>query len=312
MVFKVVIELTPIAGAPIQINTETRFTDENGEATASVSYGETYSIASGLEAIDFTPRSLTGADIAAQSPMVLEATRLVSSSDVPCRVLVGGVSNLYFPTSNITDRSLTVPLEYSALNSMYSVTGEAVPAEVFAAGDSGFSVPESHFAQNGSLTGIWKFLGQDVVVGPTVNTCADRGVPGSCDPLPLDTLRSPFVYTKGVILRMTRQSLDAARRGAWKVGAGGSIPFLSRGAQSLALMEQLLRDDASQRYVCAVTPLSCKVRALPKKALVKAFSKLYQGKVPKGLEFVVASSKRDIAAFQSFVNKLPDRYTACK
>jgi hypothetical protein len=169
---------TPIAGAPVQVNAETKITDNQGEFTAALENETLYTISTGLEAISFEPILDTGEQLFARSPVTIEAQRRVSSSEDPCRILINGDSYVYFSCSNITDQTLAVPISETYLNRILSVTGEAVPPDNFAPGTSGFSVLESHFSGPSGLTGVWQFLGQDVLVGPDLPVCADRGVPG--------------------------------------------------------------------------------------------------------------------------------------
>ena len=287
-------------------------TDENGEFLASFENSTYYTVVSGLEAISFTPLYETGGQFAARSPVTIEASRLVSSAEDPCRVIIGGTPNIYFSSTNVTDRTLTVPLTYTQLNVMYSVTGQAVPPENFAPGTSGFSVPERYFTSGTSLTGVWRFLGQNITVTNSIQICTDRGVPGTCQAIDPALLRNPFEYTRRVILKLTNLSLAAARSGRWKGSDGGyRVPFLTRGAKALAAMEKVFRNSSGVSYVCEITPTSCKVKRIPKAELMKAFAEIFSGKVPRGLEHVAAMSKHEMALFQRELRKLPERYVKC-
>lgn len=287
-------------------------TDQNGEFVASLENGTSYTISTGLEAISFVPLFDTGGGFAAQQPVQIVATRLVSSTREPCRVIVGGVSNIYFAHVNVLDKSLSVPLEYSDLNVMYSVTGEASPASLFAPGQSGFTVPEEYFKSGTVLTGVWKFLGQNIAVPSSPEMCADSGVPGACEPLDPATLRSPFEYTRKVIVKLTKLSLKAAQTGRWR-GANGrfSVPFLARGAGALATMEKVFRDSSGLNYVCETVPMSCETKRVPKALLTKAFAQIFAGQVPRGLENIAGLKPREVAAFERFLKRIPDRYTKC-
>jgi len=195
---------------------------------------------------------------------------------------------------------------------MLSVTGQAIPPEDFAPGTSGFSVPESDFKSGASLTGVWRFLGKDITVTNDLQICTDRGAPGACDPLDPTQLRSPFDYTRRVIVKLTQLSLAAARSGRWK-GASGqySVPFLSRGAKALAFMEKTFRDSKGQNFVCEVTPQACTVKRVPKAALEKAFMGIFQGRVPRGLEHIAQRGPQERLLFRRELRKLPERYVTC-
>jgi hypothetical protein len=310
--FKLTILNTPIAGAPVQVNTEMKLTDSEGQFTASLENSTQYTISTGLEAISFSPILEAGGALAARSPVAIEAQRLVTSAADPCRILINGAPHIYFASNNVTDRALTVPLSYTTLNQILSVTGQATPAENFAPGTSGFSLPESHFASGATLMGIWKFLGQEITVTSDLKVCADTGVPGQCELLDPTLLRSPFEYTRSTILKLTNLSLAAARAGRWK-GTNGkfSVPFLSRGAKTLAYMERVFRNSSGQNFSCEVVPMSCTVRQVPKRELTKSFARIFSGGVPRGLEHINRRSKAEIAAFERLMRKLPNRYVKC-
>jgi hypothetical protein len=310
--FKLTILNTPIAGAPVQVNAETKITDSEGQFVASLDNATLYTISTGLAAISFDPILETGGALTARSPVTIEAQRLITPAEDPCRILINGVPHVYFSSNNVTDQTLTVPLAYTSLNQMLSVTGQATPAENFAPGTSGFSLPESYFTSGTTLMGVWKFLGLDVTITPDLQVCADRGVPGQCEAIDPTVMRGPFDYVRKVIIRLTNQSLVAARTGKWRsINGKYRIPFLTRGAKALVAMEGLFKESTSQSFVCEVTPKSCTIRRVPKPALTKVFAKIFRGKVPRGLEHISGRSKQEIAAFQRELRKLPDTYVTC-
>jgi len=311
--FRLTILNTPIAGAPIQVNTETKITDSEGQFTASLENSTLYTISTGLAAISFDPILETGAALSARSPVTIEAQRLITSTEDPCRILIDGTEHVYFSSTNLTDEPLTVPLSSTSLNQILSVTGEAVPPEIFAPGTSGFSIPTSTFTSGTELLGVWKFLGQEITVSSNLNICSDRGVPGQCEVIDPTVLRGPFDYVRKVIIRLTKQSLSAAKSGRWRSTNGKyRVPFLTRGANALGAMEGLFTQSKSQNFVCEVMPMSCTLKRVPKQALVSAFAGIFKGKVPRGLEHISARSKKEIAAFQRELRKLPDTYVTCE
>lgn len=313
VVFRLSISETPIAGAPVQVNAETKTTDSNGEFTATLMRVDSYTISSGLEAISFTPLYDTGSNFALQSPVSIAATRLISSVNDPCRVVIKGASHIYFSTNNLTDHLLTVPLEYQGINSIYSETGQAVPPEDFVSGTSGFWIPESHFTRGATLNGIWKFLGQDVVVSSDSRFCVDVTVPGGCRPLEATVLVLPFRHTRQVVSKIMATSVASARRNGWSATDNATAaPFLSRSAKALAIMGRLSADSSRTNFVCEVTPMSCKAKRVSKVALRKVFSNIFVGAMPPGIGSTATLSKREIAAFNSMLKKLPESYSSCK
>jgi hypothetical protein len=261
----------------------------------------------------FTPIYESGTDLAAREPVLIEAERLISSVEEPCRVLIGGAPNIYFSSLNATDRALTVPLTFTQLNSIYSVTGQAVPPETFASGTSGFAIPEVYFTgPDATLMGVWRFLGQEITVAHHPPVCSDRGIPGACEELDKALLRLPFTHTRLTVIRLTKAALGAAKSGQWKGSHGKySVPFLARGARALKVMEILMKDTDGRRFICPVTPKSCIRHQVPKRALVAAFKKIFIGPVPRGLEQVSRRLKVELVLFEKMLKKLPQSYVSC-
>lgn len=69
--------------------------------------------------------------------------------------------------------------------------------------------------------------------------------------------------------------------------------------------------DKNQKYYCQVVAASCTRRVIPKRDLVKAFSEIFAGQLPKGLDVLVKNSKKEIAKFRRQLKKLPSSYTEC-
>jgi hypothetical protein len=312
-VFRLLIQETPVAGAPVQVNTETKITDTNGQFTATLERVSYYTISSGLEAISFTPLYDTGTNFALQSPVPISAGRLISSASDPCRVVVKGYSQLYFSTINLSDHILTVPLEYQGINSIYSQTGQATPPEDFAAGASGFWIPESHFSQGSTLAGVWRFLGQDVQVASDPQFCVDVTVPGGCQPVDATVLAMPFEHTRKVVSKLMAISVASTKRNSWNVSQTATAsPFLARSAKAIAMMGRLAKDSSRHNFVCEVTPMSCKATKVSKTALRNAFANIFKGPMPPGLGSQKNLVKKETAAFESVLKKVPVQYSSCQ
>lgn len=69
--------------------------------------------------------------------------------------------------------------------------------------------------------------------------------------------------------------------------------------------------DKNQKYYCQIVAASCTRRVVPKRELVKAFSGIFAGQLPKGLDVLVKKSKKEIAACRRQLKKLPSSYTEC-
>ncbi len=312
--FLLTIEETPIAGAPIVIDAETQKTDVDGKVTKPLTIGQLHTVETGLEAIAFEALRETGAQLAARSPVQLAATRLIRANKTPCRVVVSGAPNIFFGSSNSTDHALSVPLELNELNAIYSVSGGASPPEIFAPGSSGFFIPEHHFLTANGLQGVWKFLGESVVVPQTPEVCADTGVPGECRYLSDAQLLSPIDYTRRAILRMVREATRAARVGRWKPDGTKqtSMMILSRGARVMVMMRRFLAAKSGDKFVCDIAPMSCSTIRIPKDVLIKTFSTLYDLKFPRGLEYLKKRKQGEVAGLKTVLNGLPNAYVVCE
>ena len=196
---------------------------------------------------------------------------------------------------------------------MYSVTGEATPSEDFGPGVGGFAVPESFFTQpNSTLAGVWNFLGQQVVISSYPETCADRGIPGSCQTLDPSVLKLPFNHTRGVIFRMVRAALAAAQKGIWR-GSNGkySVPFGKRGARALARMNIATQIGSDGLFICPDTPPACSLHTISKSDLRKAFRSIFTGAVPRGLRHITAGVEKEARGFDAVLRKVPDHVVRC-
>jgi hypothetical protein len=314
--YQIRIAQTPIAGIPVMVNAQSQITDDNGSIAVSMDAGKYYAISSGLSAVTFDALYESGANFIARGDQTIEAARLVSVAGPACRILVGATPSVYFSTVNQTDMTHVVSRIYKA-NRMYSVTGGASPPDYFAPGTSGFTVPETEFSQNGSLTGVWNFLGQSVVVTSDLNMCADSGSPAQCTVVPQEQLRAPIAYTRAVVVRLTKMASMLAKKGIWR-GMQGTFapPFFARGASVIAAMQQAVAP-ASQgtAYACATQPATaCKLVSLAgyKSITQRTFGRLFARPMPKGLEAIVKMGPQEVRAFRSStVDKLPNEVWVC-
>lgn len=300
-------------GAPLIIDSQTQTTDLNGEVTTSLAVDTQHSITTGLEALSFQPIIETGNELALHNPVLIEGTRLVRSAQAPCRVLVGGDPNIFFPTFNIADHALSVPLQYPSLNSMLSVTGGATPAELFASGSSGFVVPESDFHTPSGLYGVWNFLGQSVAVPSSPDVCADTGTPGECSAVSDAELLRPFDYTRRAILRLAGEATRSARaRKGQPNGSSFSKAFLRRGAAVLARMQREIIRSKGDKFICDRAPMSCTTVRVSQPVLIKAFASIYDSKLPTTLAPVRKRKAREVGDFKKFLAGVPQEYVVCE
>ena len=195
---------------------------------------------------------------------------------------------------------------------MWSVSGQAVPGEVFAPGSSGFAVPETHFAQGATYSGVWRFLGQEVVVNSTPSVCTDTALPGACDPLDTAILTMPREHTRKLIMSLVGKSLAAAKAGKWKASNGKyAVPFMSRGSKALAVMTSVMPIRSGQYFKCQVISSSCVRKSVPKARLRKAFASIFAGTPPRGLQHLYKQSKSEIRKFDKVLARVPNSYAWC-
>ncbi len=313
--YQVRIAETPIAGIPVMVNAQAQITDDNGSIAVSMESGRYYAISSGLSAVSFTSLYDSGGNFMARGDQVIDAQRLVSAGPA-CRIMTDGVKNIYFTTNNSTDDTKVISRAYKA-NRMYSVTGGAAPPDYFAPGTSGFTVPEGEFAQNGSLNGVWYFLGQSVLVTSDLPVCADSGTPVQCTTISQAQLRVPVDYTRAMVMRLTKMAFTLAKKGTWK-GLSGSFatPFLSRGAAAMASMQKTLAGiSTGPVYACDSQPAaSCTQVSLTgfKRIAQTNFGRLFAKPVPRGLESITRLAAQEGRAFKTKVlDQLPDQVWVC-
>ena len=304
---------TPIAGAPITIDSHIERTDNDGRVAANLSVSEQHSISSGLEAIYFSQLYESGSSLAARSPVILSGERLVSSDKPPCRVVVAGVQNLYFGTLNLTDHNLSIPLEYESLNSIESVSGDAVPADLFAPGTSGFAVPETHLSTPDGLYGVWNFLGQRVPVPMHPEICSDAVVPGECRNISDSELFRPIQFTRRAIIRMVRQTNRAAYESGRLIDVTTQFnrSFRRRSAGIVTRLKRKLVRGTGSRFTCDVGPMACTQVHVSRSSLIRMFSRIYEVRFPKGLEHFKKIRTQEMAEFKASVGSTPLDYFVC-
>lgn len=248
-----------------------------------------------------------------RTPVQIAAQRLVSSPNGPCRIIVGDIPNLYFTSINTSDHTLTVPLEFTSLNSLFSPTGLAIPPSLFAPGTSGFSIPESYFRGPTGLDGMWRFLGQTVNVPSVAPMCADAGLPGQCSEILPEVLTRPFDFTRSTVFKLTRRANAAARAARWK-SQGGAIAraILSRGGKAMRYMRDITPESTDSTYVCESAASACVTVSVDKAALLKYFKQIYPVNLPRGLRHLNQDSARDIQTFRKIIKELPESYVRCK
>lgn len=298
------------------VNSQAQLTDDNGSIAVSMESGQNYAITSGLSAVTFDPLYDSGANFISRGDQIIEANRLVSVVNPACLVTVGAAQHVYFSTFNSTDVAHEVSISLKA-NRMYSVTGGAVPPDYFAPSTSGFTVPVSEFTRDGGLAGVWNFLGQSVEVTNDLALCADSGEPAQCTLISQEQLRVPIVYTRAVVVRITKMANLLAKKGIWKGLRGKfAVPFLSRGASNIVAMVQMLAPTTKGSvYVCATPPApTCSYMSLApfKTTSQRNFGRLFAKPMPKGLESIARRAAAEARLFKkNALDMVPDEVWIC-
>ena len=311
--FRLTIKQTPIPGAPLNFGFATGLTNMSGEVKIRVAGDEYVSVSSGLPVIEFTPLYDTGANFAAESPVIIPAKRLVEPLPDICSLIVGSEEHVYFPYENLTDIPMSVPLKYNLLNRMLSPRGEAIPPDLFAPGldGNGFSIPKRYLDDAGTLAGAWQFIGTMNYIPSPLKTCASSGKP-ACEPLPPPKLNKVFEYPKNLVIRLTSETVRLGRVGKWKPAGDYRGPFFVRGGKSLAKIRAILNRLKGNNYICSSPQPNCRQIRVPKAALMSAFGIIYTGDVPPGLMPLKKTQARETLMFKKILATLPNTMTQCK
>lgn len=298
------------------VNSQSQITDDDGSIAVSMESGRYYSITSGLSAVTFDALYDSGANFIARGDQIIEAQRLVSAIIPACLITVGSEQKVYFSTLNSTDVTHQIPLTLKA-NRIYSVTGGALPPEYFAPSTNGFTVPVAEFTRDGSLAGVWNFLGQTVEVSDNLEICADSGNPAQCTAISQEQLRSPIRYTRETVVRLSKLANLLAKKGVWKGMKGKfSAPFLARGAKIIATMQKMLAPTTRGTvYVCPSPPVAaCSYMSLQpfKSTSQRNFGGLFAKPIPKGLESLARRSTTEARQFKTeSLDRLPNDVWIC-
>lgn len=174
-------------------------------------------------------------------------------------------------------------------------------------------VPESHFLTPSGLSGVWAFLGQEVIVPPSPEVCADTGVPGECSLITDTELLAPFEYTRQAILRLANEATRVGRiRRSTRYGPSFSQSLLIRGATVLARMKREIIRSTGDKFMCEVAPMSCTSVRVSEPALVKAFASLYKTKLPRELAHIQKRKNKEIRDFKTYLKTTPKDYFVCE
>lgn len=317
---RVLIDSTPVPSLPISIGAETFNTDLNGYAETTVWSSSFLTVQSALPAVAFTPVSEYAGFFNGRTVDV-EATRLIVPGINICAVNVGDVPSIFFPYSNISGTTLSVPLSLHFLNRMLSPSGVAAPAGLFARGTrgNGFTLARSLFESEQGLSGRWEFLAAHVAIPNDPEPCADSGEPGpptatpgpSCASFDLSII---VRETRRTVTRLSQETINAAARGEWKPKGNLREPFLKGSAIAMNRMAATVKRAGTKLYSCGTPPSSsiCSSKRIDKNSITRDFERIFPADLPRGLARVKKLFPQETARFNRIVNKLPSRLYSCR
>lgn len=303
------IDQTPVPAAPLTIGATSVTTDTNGYANATLSMDSSVTIQTGLPAIAFTPVTGSVAELSAQDVEIL-AERLVIPRSEVCSTAVGNIPSLFFPYSSLANTTLTIPLTLMRLNRIISPSNSAAAPQLFPPGTSGngFTLPISHFLQEGGLSGRWEILATSVEVPTVPPPCSDSGEPTECVSINLEKL---FILTKRTISILTSETVKSANSGRWKPNGNFKGPFYARGSKALKDMRTTITTTGARLVSCDAPPVECEERQINKQRLSSIFDSIFSAKTPKALSGLPSKVARQRKAFAAAIKALPPSAYLC-
>ena len=318
---------------PVDINGAIVTADENGEFVVTLQENGNYEIQSGLPtdpggvaAISFINNIFeSGASLHAQSPLEIAMQRNVHIDGPVCRILQDGIQKAFFPYENTTSSipgmpdgvPIEVPLDYSALNQMFSPVGNPNPAPapetLFAIGKLGFARDLAAFktdtgTDTGTYAGTWNFLGEQVGFEGLPPICEDRGDGESCSPTDEKVFDEIWRFTSRVVIAQINLANSLAGK-TWKPNPANRLFTPTRGAMVLAAIRKAVVPYYNT-YSCEVVAAECSTIKIDKAKIRVIFSGLYT-KVPKGLESLGYDKERRKKRLEELLRKLPKSVTVC-
>ena len=318
---------------PVDINGAIVTADENGEFVVTLQENGNYEIKSGLPtdpggvaAISFINDIFeSGANLYAQSPLPIPMKRHVEIDGPVCRILQDGIQKAFFSYKNTTSSipgmpdgvPIEVPLDYSALNQIFSPVGNPNPAPapetLFAIGKLGFARDLAAFktdtgTDTGTYAGTWNFLGEQVGFEGLPPICEDRGDGESCSPTDEKVFDEIWRFTSRVVIAQINLANSLAGK-TWKPNPANRLFTPTRGAMVLAAIRKAVVPYYNT-YSCEVVAAECSTIKIDKAKIRVIFSGLYT-KVPKGLESLGYDNEKRKKRLEELLRKLPKSVTVC-
>jgi hypothetical protein len=334
------IDLTPLAGAPVQIGQAPVTTDSEGKFQAKVARNQDASLSSGLKAIKFEKIAgeerevLEGtgeqiATVAAQQGglIVIDASRRVQPEPL-CRTFSAdnGAEVLWFRYTNRFGEVLSVP--QAELNTLLSPSGQPYPVSEFKSTDEtqpngfyGFEWPIEFFTWFKSdtnqemVSAAWKLLGAEVAVEQPkeeVPLCADSFELRGCSRLSEGISNRIFDQAVSTVTEIAKESEKLKKIGLWRPKGNVRLPHHKQAGRSLSSIRKILRKLPTNRYSCTGgVPPNCSVVVFPKSRILAEYDKIMLVKLPPGLQKLVKKDPVERRKFLVELRKHPDRFVTC-
>jgi hypothetical protein len=263
-------------------------TDENGEISALVGSNDVVTVRSAMSAMVFTPFSKPALEFRYESPVVVQAERLVEVAGI-CRLSTGvGQDEVIFSIQNTADGD--VDLATSEWRHALIQDGALLasqPPEYFSSGPSSFSVPVSSFVAPGGQCSesTYRLVGKSYPINCStdrsdldVSLCAGEGV------LQCSSITSGQV--RNVMRRVVRgfyegrKMSDKLRKA--NPAANGGFSIIREATKATSKIEKVLSDVQKQVATCRPGKRACMQVLVPKQEILTLFNKGFRPRPPVG------------------------------
>lgn len=263
-------------------------TDENGEISALVGSRDVVTVRSAMSAVVFTPISKPAVDLRDESPLVIQAERLIDVAGI-CRLSTGvGRDEVIVSMQNIADGGVDLATsEWRNALVQDGVLLASQPPEYFSSGPSSFSIPVSSFltAAGQCVESTYRLVGKTYPISCSadrsdldVSLCAGEGV------LQCSSISSGQVLK--VMRRVVRgfyegrKMSDALREAYPAANRGFSI--IREATRATGKIQKVLSDVQRQVATCSPEKRACMQILFPKQEILTLFNKGFRPRPPVG------------------------------
>jgi hypothetical protein len=318
------VQLTPTRGLLVEVESAAMptprvvlETDENGEISALVGSSDVVTVRSAMSAVVFTPISKPAVDLRDESPLVIQAERLVEVAGI-CRLSTGvGQDEVVFSLQNVADGGVDVATsEWRNALVQDGAFLASQPPEFFSNGPSSFSVPVSSFlAPRGQcVESAYHLVGKSYPISCTVDRsdvdvplCAGEGV------LQCSSILSGQV--RKVMRRVVRgfyegrKMADKLRKAYPAASRGFSI--IREATRATSKIEKVLSDVQKQVATCSPGKRACMQVLFPRQEILTLFNKGFRPRPPVGRSPYRALIGRAESRLRQILRTFPRTIVVC-